>query len=313
MSRSTGAEPPRVSIVEVAPRDGLQNESVLLSTHDKVALIARLVDAGARRIEAASFVDPRRVPQMADAEAVLSAIPRGVASLIGLVLNERGLHRALAAGVDEVNVVLPVTDTFATRNQGQTVDDSLASAERITRRAQAAEVRTTVTLAVAFGCPFEGLVPTARLDDIVGRVVDAGPDELALADTIGVGLPHQVDELAGLVADRAPALPLRWHFHNTRNTGYANAHAALRAAAEARAPVALDASVGGVGGCPFAPGASGNIATEEIAYQLDRSGAAVGLDVPALMSIGSDLLERLGRPGSSSFLRAALFPRDLSA
>jgi len=295
-----------VSIVEVSPRDGLQNEAAIVPTADKLALIATLAASGVRRVEAVSFVHPARVPQMADAETVAAGLPRGAVSWIGLVLNERGLDRALAAGVDEVNVVVVATDTFSSRNQGVTTSAAIDAWSRIAVRARAAGLRTTVTVAAAFGCPFEGEVPLDRIRSVVARCVAAGPDELALADTIGVGVPAQVRSLAGLAAAEAPGVPLRWHFHNTRNTGYANALTAADLAGDT--DVALDASAGGIGGCPFAPDATGNIATEDLLYLLHRSGYRTGVDVSALLPLAGRLGALLGHEVPGQLARAGLFP-----
>jgi hydroxymethylglutaryl-CoA lyase len=295
-----------VSIVEVAPRDGLQNESAVVPTEEKLALIATLVASGVRRIEAASFVHPRRVPQMADAEAVARRLPRGRVSWIGLVLNERGLDRAMAAGLDEVNVVVVATDTFSRRNQGVGTDEAIAAWTRIAARAHAAGLRTTITIGAAFGCPFEGEVPVERVRDVLARCVQAQPDEVALADTIGVGVPAQVRALADVAGREAPSLPLRWHFHNTRNTGYANALTAADLAGTV--PVALDSSAGGIGGCPFAPDATGNIATEDLLYLLDRSGYHTGVDAAALLPLAARLGELLGHEVPGQLARAGGFP-----
>ena len=302
-----------VSIVEVSPRDGLQNEAVPVTTDEKLALIETLVAGGLRRIEATSFVNPKRVPQLADAEAVAARLPRGQVSWIGLVLNERGLDRAIAAGLDEVNVVVVATDTFSRRNQGVGTFEGIAAWQRIAGRAQAAGLRTTVTVAAAFGCPFSGEVPAARVRDVVAGCLQAQPDELALADTIGVGVPAQVRALAGVAAAEAPGVPLRWHFHNTRNTGYANAITAAELAGDA--PVALDSSVGGIGGCPFAPDATGNIATEDLVYLLDRSGFDTGVDVAPLLPLAARLGALLGHEVPGQLARAGWFPaaRPLSA
>jgi hydroxymethylglutaryl-CoA lyase len=292
-----------VEIVEVAPRDGLQNEDAILTTEAKLDLIGRLAASGVRRIEAVSFANPARVPQMADAEAVAAGLPRGTVSWIGLVLNERGLDRAIRAEVDEVNVVVVATDTFSRRNQGVSTDEAVAAWGRIAARARAAGLRTTVTVAAAFGCPFEGEVSPERVASVLDRCAQAQPDEVALADTIGVGVPAGVRALAD-VADRVAAgLPLRWHFHNTRNTGYANAITAVE-----RGAAALDASSGGIGGCPFAPAATGNIATEDLLYLLDRSGVSTGVSVAALLPVAGFLESALGAPVPGQLARAGLFP-----
>lgn len=296
--------PPTVEVVEVGPRDGLQNEATLLPTAQKVELIERAVAAGVRRVEAVSFVHPGRVPQMADAEAVMAALPRrDDVRLIGLVLNERGLDRALAAGVDEVNVVVVASDTFGRRNQGTTTDEGIAVWARIAERARAAGLPAGVTIAAAFGCPFEGPVPAERVADVAARIAESGPIEIALADTIGVGVPTQVTDRVARVRAVAPDVPVRCHFHNTRNTGYANAVAALAAGVSA-----LDASVGGFGGCPFAPAATGNIATEDLTYLLDGMGVASGLQAVELAELGTWLGGQLGRPVPALLGRAGPFP-----
>jgi hydroxymethylglutaryl-CoA lyase len=292
-----------VQVVEVGPRDGLQNESVVLDAATRARYIDALVAAGHRRIEAVSFVNPKRVPQMAEAEAVMAAVPRveGV-SYAGLVLNQRGLDRALGAGVDEVNVVVVATDTFSQRNQGTSVDEGVAAATQVVTAAAAAGLRTTVTIGAAFGCPFEGEVPVERIVDVARGCAVDGLGELALADTIGVAVPADVTrrfEAVGSVVD----VPLRVHLHNTRNTGYANAVAAVAAGV-----AALDASSGGIGGCPFAPNATGNIATEDLVYLLERSGVATGLDLGALLPVTSLVEEMLGSPTPSLLPRAGGFP-----
>lgn len=293
-----------MEIVEVAPRDGLQNEARLLGTDAKLALIERAICAGVRRIEATSFAHPERVPQMADAEAVMAGVPRDLGvTYIGLVLNRRGGERAIAAAVDEVNVVVVATDTFSTRNQGVTTDQAIEAWADIAEDARTAEVRPTVTIAAAFGCPFEGEVIVERVAHVVRRVAAAGPAEIALADTIGVGVPTQVTQLGRIMAQVAPDVPLRFHFHNTRNTGYANAVAAVAAGA-----AALDASIGGVGGCPFAPAATGNIATEDLVYLLDRMGLHTGLTLKDLTAAATWLGGQLGKQPPGLLARAGPFP-----
>lgn len=293
-----------MEIVEVGPRDGLQNEPVTLSERDKVEFITRSIDAGVRRVEAVSFVNPRRVPQMAGAEEVMAAVPRrDDVSYIGLVLNRRGLDRAVAAGVDEVNVVVVATDTFSRRNQGASVAEMLAVWADIVAGARAAGRRVSVTVGASFGCPFEGEVPADRVIDLVGRLAAARPDEIALADTIGVGVPAQVRKLVAGARRAAPGIPLRCHFHNTRNTGYANATAATEAGVES-----LDASTGGIGGCPFAPAATGNIATEDLLYLLDRSAIRTGVDADRVVDTAGWLGERLGSPVPALLGRAGGFP-----
>jgi hydroxymethylglutaryl-CoA lyase len=298
-----------VEVIEVGPRDGLQNEAAILPTADKVRLIERSIAAGLRRIEAVSFVNPKRVPQMADAEAVMERVPRpdGV-RYAGLVLNPRGLDRALAAGVDEVNVVVVATDEFSRRNQGCSVEEGLANWARIAADARAAGLFRSVTIAASFGCPFEGEVPAARVLDLVRRIAESEPDEIALADTIGVGVPAQVRELLTGAAEIAPGVPLRCHFHNTRNTGYANALTALDHGVSA-----LDASTGGFGGCPFAPAATGNIATEDLVYALDRTGVRTGVQLGPVTETAAWLAERLDSPVQALLGRAGNFPAAPSA
>jgi hydroxymethylglutaryl-CoA lyase/(R)-citramalyl-CoA lyase len=294
--------PVHVEICDVAPRDGLQNEERSLPPAVRAELCDRLAAAGLRRVEAVSFVNPARVPQMAGAEEVMAAIDRvDGASYAGLVLNERGYERALAAGVDEVHYAFPVTDTFAERNQGTTVEGAIATASAIVARAHEDGLRVSVTLAAAFGCPFEGRVAAAHVLAVAERVQAAGPDELVLADTIGVGVPSQATELVR--GARALGATVGCHLHNTRNTGYANAAAALEAGASL-----LDAAVGGSGGCPFAPGAAGNIATEDLVYMLDGMGVETGVDFDALLAITPWLGERLGRELPSMTPKAPRFP-----
>jgi hydroxymethylglutaryl-CoA lyase len=303
-----------VEVVEVGPRDGLQNESVLLPTEVKVEFVRRALAAGVRRIEATSFVHPRLVPQMADAEAVMSGVldhgfPEDVdrqdVTLIGLVLNGRGLDRAMAAGVDEINVVIAASETFSQRNQNTSVAAMLDAAEDIAARASAAGVACSAVVSTAFGCPFEGEIDPEAVLAVAGRCLDAGYPEVALADTIGVGVPAQVRSLTAGVrnlpgGDRAR---LRAHFHNTRNTGYVNALAAVESGVQV-----LDASLGGIGGCPFAPKATGNIATEDLQYLLERSGYATGLQLPALADTGTWVSEQLGKEAPALLGRAGRFP-----
>ncbi|RDI16415.1 hydroxymethylglutaryl-CoA lyase [Rhodococcus sp. AG1013] len=293
-----------MEIVEVSPRDGLQNESVPVSTADKIELIERAVDAGLRRIEATSFVHPKSVPQMADAEAVMAGVPRrSEVSYSGLVLNRRGFDRALAAGVDEVNCVVVASETFSQRNQRMSVADSVRTVQDLVDDARSAGVLVSVTIATAFGCPFEGEVSEATVVELARRTADFGVDEISLADTIGVGVPRQVTRLVAGVAAVAPGVRLRCHFHNTRNTGYANAVAALDAGV-----TVLDSSIGGIGGCPFAPNATGNIATDDLVYLLERSGVVTGARLPQLIDASNWLGGVLGTPVPGLLVRAGAFP-----
>jgi hydroxymethylglutaryl-CoA lyase len=294
-----------IEIVEVSPRDGLQNEPVAFSTAQKIELAARAAAAGVRRMEVTSFVNPQRVPQMADAEAVMAGVAefRGLVP-IALVLNRRGLERALRAGVREINVVVVASDTFSRRNQGVDTMAGLAAWADIARDARAAGVRISAVIAAAFGCPFEGEVPAARVADLAARIGESGPDELALADTIGVAAPADVTQRFAALAAALPGVALRGHFHNTRNTGLANAYAALQCGV-----TALDASLGGLGGCPFAPGATGNIPTEDLAYMLQRMGHLTDLSLERLLEAAAWLEARLGRQVPAMLGRAGLFPR----
>lgn len=297
-----------IQIVEVGPRDGLQNEPEIVSTADKLALISRMIDAGARRLEVASFVHPQRVPQMADAEAVIAGLPdRKDISYIGLTLNKRGVLRALATreggrrGVDEIGCVIVATDTFGQKNQGQTVAQGIAEASDMIRFAKAEGLIAQVTISAAFGCPFEGDVPPQRIVDIAKAVLEAGPAEIALADTIGVGVPAQVADLYGRLSEFVPDdVRLRAHFHNTRGTGIANAWAAIQAGV-----TTLDASLGGLGGCPFAPRATGNIATEELIYLAQQSGIDHGMDLDGVIAANRWMAGILGRELPSLVARAA--------
>jgi hydroxymethylglutaryl-CoA lyase len=295
----------RISIVEVGPRDGLQNEAVKLPTAAKVELIDRLVDAGVRRVEVASFVSPTKVPQMADAEQVMTALPpRPDVTYIGLVLNRKGFDRALAAGCREITMAVFASDTFNRRNQGASTAESIDTWLEVSKAARAAGVRAQVTISAAFGCPFEGEIPVARVVEIAERLGEGEPCEIALADTIGVGVPAQVTELVSRVTQAVPGVALRGHFHNTRNTGLANAYTAVQAGVRA-----LDSSVGGIGGCPFAPAATGNIPTEDLVYMLHRSGFQTTISLDALLEAGRWLQEQLGRTVPGMLLKAGPFPR----
>ncbi len=299
-----------VEVVEVSARDGLQSDPAMLSTAEKVELITRAVRGGVRRIEAVSFVNPARVPQMADADAVMASLPRDMgASYIGLVLNRRGLDRALAArdagtGVDELNVVVVCTDTFATRNQNATTDEQIAAALEIVAAARREGIPVSVTLSAAFGCPYEGEVPVTRVVEVAERVAASEPAEVALADSIGAAVPTDVTERLAAVRPVVGAAALRCHFHNTRNTGLANAAAAVESGVRV-----LDASLGGIGGCPFAPNATGNIPTEDLVYMLHRMGYTTGIDLDALAADIPWLESVLGHGVPGYLSKAGNFPR----
>ena len=297
-----------IEIVEVGPRDGLQSEPDVLPTPVKLELIQRLIEAGVRRVEVASFVNPKRVPQMADAEAVLAGLPRrSDVQYVGLVLNRRGFDRAQAAGCTEIGMVTAATDSFAQRNQGASIEDTVRAWEEIAPLARAARMRAQITISVAFGCPFEGEVPMERVVDLAVQLARSNPVELAIADTIGVAVPSQVTELIGRIRAAIPDMPLRCHFHNTRNTAVANAYSAVLAGVRT-----LDSSVGGIGGCPFAPNATGNVATEDLVYMLTRAGFDTGIDLNKLIGVGHWLQQQRGRPLPSMVSRAGGFPRNLS-
>jgi hydroxymethylglutaryl-CoA lyase len=293
-----------VGIVEVGPRDGLQNEAASVATEVKVEFIRRAVDAGIRRIEVASFVSPRRVPQMADAEAIMKALPRrDDVAYIGLVLNRAGFDRAAAAGCREIGMVVFTTDEFNRRNQGVTSAESIRAWREIAASARTAGIRAQVTISAAFGCPFEGEVTVARVVEIARELAEGEPFEIAIADTIGVGVPGQVTEIFGSVAEAVPGMALRGHFHNTRNTGIANAYAAVMAGARV-----LDASPGGLGGCPFAPAATGNIPTEDLVYMLGRMGIETGIDLARAIDTARWIEPHVGHKVPGLLLRAGDFP-----
>jgi hydroxymethylglutaryl-CoA lyase len=296
---------PDIEMVEVGPRDGLQNESVLFSTSQKLEFIGRALDAGVRRIEATSFVSPKLVPQMADADAVAAGIPRrdGVI-FIGLVLNKRGALRAIEAGMDELGAVCAASDGFAARNQGTTSDASLAMCCEVVRLARAHGRRAQITISTAFGCPFDGEVDPLRVVEMARTAAAVGPVEVAIADTIGVASPGEVSSLVARVAAVIKPLPVRVHFHNTRNTGLANVWAAVQAGAKI-----VDASLGGIGGCPFAPRATGNVPTEDVVYMLQRSGYQTGLDLDRLIGSARWLAGAMGRDVSGMLSRAGAFPK----
>ena len=293
---------PQITVCEVGPRDGLQNEPDVLDPAVRVELVERLVASGLREIEVASFVDPRRVPQMGGAEEVAATISRleGV-TYAGLALNERGYERLAASTLDEIRFAFGATESFNRRNQGASVDESLGAALAIVERARRDGIRSAVTVSVAFGCPFEGRVDEERVLQLAARVAEARPDTLLLADTIGVATPAHVRRLVA----HCSRLGVRvgGHFHDTRSTGYANALAALDAGA-----TVLDASVGGLGGCPFAPRATGNIATEDLVYLLAGEGVETGIDLDALIGVSSWLEGVLGRTLEGRVYRAGPFP-----
>jgi (R)-citramalyl-CoA lyase len=291
----------RIVICDVGPRDGLQNEARSLEPSVRAELCNRLARAGLPRVEAVSLVNPVRVPQMAGAETVVAALERSGATVFaGLIVNERGYDRALACGVDEVHYAFPATDTFCDRNQGMTLAAAAELAGRLVERAHEDGMRITVTIGASFGCPFEGAVPPQRVFELAEGVQAHGPDEIVLADTIGVGVPSQVRELVAGVA--ALGATVGCHFHNTRNTGYANALAAVEAGVRL-----LDGSCGGTGGCPFAPRATGNIATEDLVYLLHGMGYETGVDLGEMLTTAAWLAEALGKELPGQTYKAGAF------
>lgn len=298
-----------IEIVEVGPRDGLQNESKVLDVRQKVEFINRLEAVGARRIETVSFVNPKRVPQMAGAEEVSAALPQAPAkSRIGLVLNMRGWDRCVEAACDEANVVVCATDGFGIRNQAASVaEQAQALADIVAKQKAEGGPPISVTFSVAFGCPFDGEVPEDQVVALARDAASLGLAEIALADTIGVADPWTVRRRVEAVRKVTGDTPLRLHFHDTRNTGLANAFAGVEAGV-----TILDASCGGLGGCPFAPNATGNIGTEDLVYMLERAGFETGYDLPGLIGVAKWMSDILGKPPAASVSRAGLFPMNLA-
>ncbi len=294
-----------IEFLEVGPRDGLQNEKTLISTEDKLGLISRAIDAGVRRMEVTSFVNPKKIPQMADADAVCAGLPeRDDVTYIGLVMNARGAERALATGrINQLGAVAVATDKFAMANQGQTSEGSIDAAKEIIRMAQAAGITAQVTIAASFGCPFEGLVDEDHVIAMMSKLAAAGPVEIALADTIGVGNPAQVDRMVKRARAVIGDIPIRLHFHNTRGVGLANVWAGVNAGASI-----IDASLGGLGGCPFAPGAAGNVASEDVVYMLERAGVGTGINLEKMVSASHWLGGVMGKQLPAMVSKASPFP-----
>jgi len=297
--------PKSVEIVEVSPRDGIQNEKKILSTDAKLSLIQQAVDAGVGRIEVTSFVNPKRVPQMADADELAAALPRSdKTKYIGLALNQRGYDRASVTELDEVNFVVVASNTFSQRNQGTDIQKGIDTFLKASESASGS-IKLGVAIAASFGCPFEGEVPLSQLIDVVKQCMAAEPFEIGLADTIGVATPTDVRERVDAVKQLYPDLPIRLHLHNTRNTGIANAWAGVEAGVDT-----LDSSFGGVGGCPFAPRATGNIATEDLVYLLHRSGVETGVDIHKAISAAEWLERELDKTVPGMVMKAGTFPAD---
>ena len=295
-----------IEFVEVGPRDGLQNETALIATADKLALILRAMDAGARRIEVTSFVNPKKVPQMADADFVCAGLPaRDDVTYIGLVMNARGAERAIATGkINQLGAVSVASDQFAVANQGQTSDGSVEAALEIIQMARSAGLTGQVTIAASFGCPFEGEVAEDRVVAMAAKLAEAVPVEIALADTIGVGNPAHVARLVEKVARVIAPIPVRVHFHNTRGSGLANVWAAIQAGA-----TRVDGAIGGLGGCPFAPGAAGNVCSEDVIYMLSRAGIETGMNLAKLIETSAWLGTVMNKQLPGMVARAPAFPK----
>ncbi len=298
-----------IEIVDVSPRDGLQSQPTLLSVDNKLELINRLIDAGIRRMEAVSFVNPKRVPQMADAEEVVRGLPqRDDVTFIGLVLNLRGFERAVACNIDEINCAVVASDTFNQRNQGTTTEGTMAVIKEITREIQAAGIKMGVTVSAAFGCPFEGEMPMEKVVRLVQRLAAMGYTHISLADTIGSAGPSDVAAMLKRINALEPGLQLSCHFHNTRNTAVANTYAAIQ-----EGVTSFDASCGGVGGCPFAPAATGNVATEDLLYMIHRMGLKTGIDIDKIIETAKWLEGPLGTSMPAMVTRAGVFPSARAA
>jgi len=299
--------PSRVAIVEVGPRDGLQNESALVATADKIAFVDLLSAARApgpsksrATIEVSAFVSPKWVPQMADAEAVFAGIARRPDVLYSaLVPNLAGLERAHAAGVSDVAIFAAASETFSRKNINQTIDESLAGYGRVCDRAAQLGLRVRAYVSTAFGCPFEGPVPPRRVAEVSAALIEMGSYEVAVSDTIGIAHPGQVPLVVGEVAARVPLDQIALHFHDTRGTALANVLSALELGV-----TTFDASTGGLGGCPYAPGATGNLATEDLLYMLDGLGIATGVDLGAVSAASSFIESRIGHALPSRYYRA---------
>lgn len=290
----------RVRIVEVGPRDGLQNEAQIVPPATKIELIGLLADAGLKTIEATAFVSPKWVPQMADHAEVIRALPRhGGVSYPVLVPNLRGFEAAVAAGAEEIAVFAAASETFSQKNINCTIAESLERFEPVLVAAQAANVRVRGYVSCVLGCPYEGSVDAARVADVAGRLFEAGCYEISLGDTIGVGTPLRAKQMIAAVAERVPAAHLAGHFHDTYGQALANIYAALEMGVRV-----FDASVAGLGGCPYAPGASGNVATEDLVYMLDGMGVETGVDLDRLIAAGTFICAKLGRETQSRVARA---------
>ena len=296
----------KVSILEVGPRDGLQSEPEIMPTETKKEFIIRTVDAGIKKIEVTSFVHPKKVPQMADAEKLVESLPDyDDVSYIGLIMNQKGFERAKNCGIQEVGMVIVSTDTYNMRNQGVTTQQSIDNWLEIASEAQSAGIKTNVVIACAFGCPYEGEVDPEKIVEIAEKALQGSPDILGLADSVGVAVPNQVKNVFSLIKELNPDIPLRTHLHNTRNTGLANAAAAIDSGVSI-----IDASTGGIGGCPFAPKATGNIPTDDLLYMLDRSNIETDVNLNDVVQTTQWLEEILDRNVPAMVPKAGIFPEN---
>ena len=296
----------KVSILEVGPRDGLQSEPEILPTEVKKEFITRTINAGIKNIEVTSFVHPKKVPQMADAEKLVESLPdRDDVTYIGLIMNQRGFERARDCGIDEVGMVIVSSDTYNMKNQNVVTQQSIDKWLDIASSAKSAGIRTSVVIACSFGCPYEGEVDPEHIASIAEQILKGEPDVLGLADSVGVAVPNQIKTTFSLIKDLAPTIPLRTHLHNTRNTGLANAAAAVEAGVSI-----IDASTGGIGGCPFAPKATGNIPTDDLLYMLDRSGIETGVNLKEIVKTTNWLENQLGRSVPAMVPKAGIFPEN---
>ena len=296
----------KISILEVGPRDGLQSEPEIIPTEVKKEFITKTIDAGIKKLEVTSFVHPKKVPQMADAEQLVESLPdRDDVTYIGLIMNQKGFERARDCGIDEVGMVIVSTDTYNMKNQNVVTQESIDNWLNIANEAKSAGIRTSVVIACAFGCPYEGEVDPEEIASIAEKVLQGEPDVFGLADSVGVAVPSQITETFSLIKQMAPSIPLRTHLHNTRNTGLANAAAAVEAGVSI-----IDSSTGGIGGCPFAPKATGNIPTDDLLYMLDRSGIDTGVDLRKVVETTEWLEEQLGRAVPAMVPKAGIFPEN---
>jgi len=296
----------KISILEVGPRDGLQSEPEIIPTEVKKEFITKTIDAGIKKLEVTSFVHPKKVPQMADAEQLVESLPdRDDVTYIGLIMNQKGFERARDCGIDEVGMVIVSTDTYNMKNQNVVTQESIDNWLNIASEAKSAGIRTSVVIACAFGCPYEGEVDPEDIASIAEKVLQGEPDVFGLADSVGVAVPSQITETFSLIKQMAPSIPLRTHLHNTRNTGLANAAAAVEAGVSI-----IDSSTGGIGGCPFAPKATGNIPTDDLLYMLDRSGIETGVDLRKVVETTEWLEGQLGRAVPAMVPKAGIFPEN---